>query len=372
MMPRQDFRYEQSPFKIDYSLPDLLRMNLNENLVLPKSFVSKKLRECERRLDSRLYPSELDQGEMKTLRSLVASYCGTSENMVQLGCGSDQLIDLVCTMKLRRQQDQLVTVKPTFSMYSLRAKKCDARVIEAPLDFDPEADNPFPLETEKVVRICKSENTRLLVLASPNNPTPIQYNLEQLQEILDNVPAKVSVLLDEAYVEFANYNATSLLRKYQNLILLRTFSKAFGIASHRVGFFISSNFELIGKFEEVFQYPFPLTTLGAMLAGELMKAREEVLKFAEKTKSLRKQLIESLKLVDIGRFRVIPRSDANFILVETPDAERISKRLLKDYRIAIKYLPRMIANKSFVRITVGTQAMNSRLISSLKEISLRL
>ncbi len=369
---KQTLRYEQSPFEIDYSLPGLLRMNLNENLVLPASFVRKTLRECERRIDSRFYPSDIDDGEMKNLKALVAGYCGARENMVELGCGSDQLIDLLCRMKLGRSTDELVTVRPTFSMYALRAKRCGARIVQVPLGFSLVADNPFPLKTGELASACRSENGKILALASPNNPTAIQYELEQIREILDSVPSRVFLLLDEAYVEFGRYNAASLLRRYPNLILLRTFSKAFGLASHRIGYIVSSNRDLLDEFEDGFQYPFPLTTLSAMLAGELLRAKKAILRYAEETKKLRGELIESLRLLDCQGFRVVPKSDANFVLVESPHAEKLAKSLLRDYKIAVKYMPRMIENKSFIRITVGTRTMNTALLKALREILGRL
>ncbi len=362
-------QYEQSPFRIDYSLPGLLRMNLNENLVLPAAFVRGAMKECEGNIDSRFYPSELDDGEMKELRSLIADYCGSREWMVELGCGSDQLIDLLCRMKLGNSGDRLVTVKPTFSMYPLRAKRCRAKVIEVPLGFSRMYEDPFPLETGRVIEACRSRNAKLLVLASPNNPTAVQYEIEQLREILDCIPPGVFVLIDEAYVEYARYSVKSLLPRYPSLIMLRTFSKAFGLASHRIGYIVSSNRDLLEEFEDGFQLPFPLTAMSAKLAGKLLKQKRVILSYAEKTKQLRGDLINSLQDLGGAEFKVITRSDGNFVLIESPNSERIAKTLLKRYRIAVKYIPNMISKTSFIRITVGTNAMNSKLLAALRAIS---
>src|SRR5487761_44735 len=368
-MMNQKMQYERSPYKIDYSLPGLLRLNLNENLVLPADFVRKAMRECEKSIDSRFYPSDLDDGEMKELRSLIAEYSGSKEWMVELGCGSDQLIDLLCRMKLGKEGDELVTVRPTFSMYALRARRCEAKIVEVPLGFSRLEENPFPLETRKVLNACRSQNAKLLVLASPNNPSAIQYEIEQMREILDCITPNIFVLLDEAYIEYARYSATFLLRKYHSLIILRTFSKAFGLASHRIGYVVSSNRDLLDEFDDGFQYPFPLTAMSAKLAVKLLKPKQVILRCAEKTKKLRRDLIDSLGNLSNPGFKVVPKSDGNFVLVESPDSERIAKTLLTKYRIAVKYIPNMISNNSFIRITVGTDAMNSRLLEALKGIS---
>ncbi len=368
----QKIQYEQSPFKIDYSLPGLVRMNLNENLVLPAEFVRKAMRDCVRDIDSRFYPSELDDGEMKELKSLAAEYCSSKEWMVELGSGSDQLIDLLCRMKLGGSGDQLVTVKPTFSMYALRARRCGARTVEVPLEFTPLQEDPFPLETRKVVEACRSRNAKLLVLASPNNPSAVQYEIEQLREILDCIPSGVFVLLDEAYVEYARYSAARLLQKYPRLIILRTFSKAFGLASHRIGYIVSSNHSLIDEFEDGFQYPFPLTAMSVKLAGKLLKQKGVILRYAEKTKKLRKDLMDSLGDLSGAGFHVVPKSDGNFVLLESQDSEKTAKMLLTRYRIAVKYIPNMISSRSFIRITVGTSSMNSTLLEALKSIAKRL
>lgn len=368
---KQEIGYEQSYFKIDYSIQDLLRLNLNENLVMPLNMIERAMRYYERNADPRLYPSESTEGEMWELRSLLGKYCDCEPSLVELGCGSDQLIDLLCRFRLRAK-DVLVTVKPTFSMYALRARSCGARVVQVPVDYSPSGRDPFPLETDKLVKACSANKAKLLFLASPNNPTGIQYSLPQLKEILESIPSSTLLVLDEAYVEYCEYTARSLLRKYPNLIILRTFSKAFGLASHRLGYIVSYNQELKKEFGSGIQLPFPISGLAASLALELLRQIKVILYYAKKTVRLRENLISSLQDLKTPNFRVVERSDANFVLVESPFSERIARTLLTEYRIAVKFLPEMIGDKSFLRITVGTNTMNSRLIEALGGILPRL
>ncbi|HKW05810.1 MAG TPA: histidinol-phosphate transaminase [Nitrososphaerales archaeon] len=367
----QKIGYEQSYFKIDYSIQGLVRLNLNENLVMPLDVIRRAMRYCERNADSRLYPSESTEGEMWELRSLLGKYCDCKPSLVELGCGSDQLIDLLCRLKLRKK-DALVTVKPTFSMYALRARSCGARVVQVPVDYSSSEHDPFPLRTEKLVKACSANKAKLLFLASPNNPTGIQYNLPQLKEILESIPSSTLLVLDEAYVEYCEYTAKFLLRKYPNLTILRTFSKAFGLASHRLGYIVSYNQELKKEFGSGIQLPFPISGLAAPLALELLRQIKVILYYAKKTVHLRENLIRSLQDFQIRNFRVVERSDANFVLVESPFSEKIARTLLTQYRIGVKFLPKMIADKSFLRITVGTNSMNSRLLEALGGILPRL
>jgi histidinol-phosphate/aromatic aminotransferase/cobyric acid decarboxylase-like protein len=109
-MSLDELMYQQSPIKIDYSVKNLVRMNLNENLVLPESFLRSVMVRCLDRLESRYYPSELGEGEMQALLVEISKYCSCSTEMICLGNGSDQLIDLLLRMRLKKSSDTLLTV----------------------------------------------------------------------------------------------------------------------------------------------------------------------------------------------------------------------------------------------------------------------
>jgi len=203
---------------------------------------------------------------------------------------------------------------------------------------------------------------------SPNNPTANQFPIEQIGEILEMAPDK-PVLLDEAYVEYAKYDgAKRLLQSHSNLIVLRTFSKAFGLASLRLGYILSSESEFIRRFNNDVQYPYPVTGLSISMAIELLRKKDVVLECVDKTKIFREELIVSLQKLG-PPIKVVPRSDANFLLVQAKGAKRIAKELLSRYGIAVKYLPDLgREKKEFLRITVGSMEANRKLLFALRRI----
>ncbi len=361
----KELKYEQSPFKIDYSIKNLARMHLNENLVLPTTLLRSAIVRCIDKLDSRVYPSDYGEGEVFDLQIEIAKYCKCSSEMVSFGDGSDQLIDILCRMYMKKSSDALVTIDPTFSIYALMARRNGGRVSTVGVNPSNDSSEPFSMPLERVIKACKSRNAKILALASPNNPTGIQYPIEDLKAIVEALP-RVRVLLDEAYVEYGRYSATSLLPDFENLIIMRTFSKAFGMASHRLGYFLSSNEEFAKAFNDEYQYPYPVTSLAVLLATMMLKLKDDVLKYAERTKALRKELIASLSKFE--SLNVVQDSDANFVVVQTDDAGRIAQDLISSYGIALKYIPRMAGEKEFLRITVGTRELNEKLLYALRRV----
>ena len=388
----RDLKYEQSPLKIDYAVKDLVRMNLNENLVLPQTFLRSVSARCLDRFSSRHYPSELNEGEMLALKVEIARYCRCTPEMVCFGNGSDQLIDLLFRMKLRSPGDALVTIDPTFSLYAIMARRMGAEVLQVPVKpLEPAADggsassSSFALDTDEVVRACKPNDhsrakkkktsPRVLALASPNNPTGVQYPLEQIKHIIESLP-EITVLLDEAYVEYASYEATKLLGSYRNLIIMRTFSKAFALASHRLGYLLSSDPDFVRSFEEEFQYPYPVAEFGVLMATELLKQRDTVLQWAKRTTQLRSELLGGIEGLGVKRgsrkgmtLRATPNSEANFLLVKTSAARSIASELLEKYRIAVKLIDRIGPQSGFLRITVGSGQLNEKLLYALRRIA---
>ena len=358
--------YEQSPLSIDYAEKNLLRMNLNENLVLPRSFMRSVLAKCVDELDARYYPSSMDEGEILALRSEIAKYCKCSKDSVVIGAGSDQTIDLLIRSKLKKSSDLLATVNPTFSMYELFANRLGRKTVTVATHPSTDGDKPFSLDFKRLQSVCKTTKVKLLALASPNNPTGVQYSLEDIRALLESLP-NTTLMLDEAYVEFGDYNATGLLSSFPNLVISRTFSKAFGLASFRLGYLVSSDISLIKEISENLQYPYPISSLTATVATEMLRRKQVVLDSAEKTKTFRSELIESLQ--KLGKdLRVFTNSKANFVLVQSPIAKKVAKELPDKYAIALKYLPSLGKEKEFLRITVGTRELNQRLLYALRRI----
>ena len=364
-MNATDLEHIQSIFNVDSSQKNLQRMNLNENIVFPKNVMRSILAKCVDEYDPRIYPPAIDEGDSLVLNQEIAKYCGCSSSSVAIGTGGDQLIDLLFRMKLPRLSNVLLLVSPTFSMYSIFARRQGSKFKEIWLSAST-AREPFSLPLDGVMHAWSKSNARLLALVSPNNPTGNQFPIKTVEQILDSSPEK-TVLLDEAYVEYAQYDAAKLLmRSHKNLVILRTFSKAFGLASLRLGYILSSDSEFIKKFNNTIQYPYPVTGLSIAMAIELLRRKDVVLEWVKKTKKFREEMISSLQKLD--SIKVIPRSDTNFVLVQANNAKEIAEELLSKYAIAVKYFSELGHEKGFLRITVGSMEANRKLIYALRRI----
>lgn len=343
-------------------------MNLNENIVFPKNVMRSILAKCTDHYDPRLYPPAIDEGQSLILNQEIAKYCSCSSSSVAIGIGADQLIDLFFRMMLPKPSDAVLIVSPTFSMYSIFARRQRSKKVEVWLNPSTSKD-PFSLPLVSLKETWKHEKrAKLLVIVSPNNPTGIQYPVEDLEEVLEEVPERM-VLLDEAYMEYAKYDAAKrFMKSYKNLVILRSFSKAFGLASLRLGYIVSSDVELIRRFNDDFQYPYPVTGLSLSMGTELLKRKNVVLEWAEKTKVFRDELISSLEKF-APTISVVPKSDTNFVLAQAKSGKKIADELLARYAIAVKYFPDMgKERKEFLRITVGSREANKRLLFALKRV----
>lgn len=337
-------------------------MNLNENIVMPLSRIRPIIAKCADQLDPRLYTSELGEGEMRTLTDEIAKYSNCSSNSVVIGSGADQVLDLVFKMKFDGKKRKIVTVSPTYSMYSILASRLGASLEYVKLGQSTQT-NPFSLDENRVIRASKKDAS-ILVLASPNNPTGIQYPVEQIQTIVESLP-QVAIVIDEAYVEYARYSAARLISKYGNLIIARTFSKAFCMANLRLGYLLSSDSRFVETYNNDFQYPYPVAGFAVLMAIEFLRRKSLVLEIAEKTKTYRQELMNELARLELPP---VPISDANFVLVKSKHARKLAEDLLYKYAIAVKYIPKMGVENEFLRFTVGSREVNEKLLYSLRRI----
>ena len=363
-----------SPLEVDRGDREYIRMHLNENLVFPSSLLRSVTAKCTDRLDPRYYPDEVGAGEMNTLSLEIGKYCNCSSSSVAIGVGGDQLIDLVFQMASREKRRKkgkspslILTVDPTFPLYEMFAERLGINFAFLSLKSST-AKEPFALDVNELINFCKAKKPGLVVLASPNNPTGIQYPLKQISQILDSLPTKTKLLLDEAYVEFADYDgAKELMRSRGNLVILRTFSKAFALASMRLGYLISANSEYIREFNGDYQYPYPVARLGVLMAIELLRRKTTVLEYASKTKIFRRELIESLQKFSPW-LRVTPVSNANFVFLQSKDSKKIASQLALKHSILVRHYPRAGGERDFLRITVGSREINEKLLYALRRI----
>src|ERR671931_2319567 len=231
---------------------DFLKLDANENFMLNKRFISQIALQAAKDTDLREYPLK----QFEELYRQLAKYTGIDKKYLAVGNGSDQIIELILSTICRGQRVSVFT--PTFSYFINRCELHGLTVNRVQLN---RKDNT--LNKEEFLQSAKQSD--IVYICSPNNPTGNQFDKQSILEIIDSLEDKL-ILLDEAYVEFADYSLMSVATKYDNLIVLRTLSKAFGLAGARVGYFIA-NERFAQIFRSTIQSPYPLNSLSLAIAA---------------------------------------------------------------------------------------------------------
>ena len=275
-----------------------------------------------------------------------------TENLF-LGNGSDELIDLTMRIFCEPAKDSIMMINQSFVMYEIYAKMNNLQVEKLQLNSD------FQLEKDKFLDTVSKSQANVLFLCSPNNPTG--NSIDDLEFYIQNFNG--IVVVDEAYIEFSpEDSAVNLLSKYPNLIVLKTLSKAFGMAGLRIGVGFASA-EIASLFIQL-KPPYNISSESQRLALEQLNDLEVlknnisiILKEKEKLKVGLEQINQVVKIFP---------SDANFFLVEFEDAELIYQKLLDKNILTSLRHPNL---KNCLRISVGTAEENSELLKVLSEIN---
>lgn len=341
-----------------------IKLDSNENFALDGEFVLQVATEAARRVDLREYPID----ELDGLYAQLARYTGIKEKYIGVGSGSDQIIELLLTTlagnnnnsRKKRDSFRRATVfVPTFSYFINRCELHDMQVDRVPLDRD------FELEVDRFARSAMKAD--LVYLCSPNNPTGGQVPKKDAVELLDRLDGSGAlVLVDEAYSDFSGYSLAREATKRDNVVVLRTLSKAFGLAGARVGYMIAGE-KAAGVFRSTIQSPYPVSTLSLMIATGILERSDFVKKTIEGVKGERERVSGMLAGMD-GISKVF-RSDANFLFVETGSKKRYSAvaRALEREGIAVKMLGNVYRHIGCMRVTIGTQEMNDRFLKCVQE-----
>lgn len=295
------------------------------------------------------YPDPM-QAEVK---ALLAPIKKVRASQIFLGNGSDEAIDLVYRIFCRPGIDNVVAPAPTYGMYQVCADINDIEYRAIPLQQD------YQLDME-AMKAAIDENTKAIWLCSPNNPTGNVFGREDLIWFLDN--ANAMVIVDEAYIDFSDKGTmVEMLDKYPNLIVLQTFSKAWGQAAIRLGIALASE-EVIAYFNNV-KYPYNVNILTQKHAlGVLANVAEKEAHVAEilAQRDVLRNMLSALPCV-----KEIYPSDANFLLVKVTDANGIYK-YLQEKGIIVRNRNRVTLCANCLRITVGTPEENIEIIKALE------
>ncbi|MCS6815812.1 MAG: histidinol-phosphate transaminase [Blastocatellia bacterium] len=323
------------------------KLDANENVLLPKALLVTLAQRAVETLDPRFYAI----GDARALVRDLSRYLGIEPEHIVLGSGGDQLIDLVAQAFLEPGATA-VTIAPTYSFYRIRCAFAGARVIEVPLRED------FSLDLEALARAA--HGARVLFLCSPNNPTGNQFPLAEIEHLAREFSGLL--IVDEAYVEFASETALPLLARSTNVVLLRTFSKAFGLAGMRLGYLLAPP-RLSRLFAEKVQYPYPVNAFAVRLARLLLEAYEEVRATIETVKREREWLRRALQTLGVRAFP----SQTNFVLFEVGDRANMVWRHLAEHGLRVKYVGEVLGYGACLRATVGSPETNRALIARVQE-----
>ncbi|MHA7734272.1 histidinol-phosphate transaminase [Nitrosopumilus sp. S6] len=335
----------KKPEKFD----DVLKLDSNENFVINKKFQQDVISYAKSNSDVREYPL----GGVEKLVSKLSKYLKVPENMIGVGNGSDQILDLFLA-NFASKKTRILTSDPTFGFFEERCKLYAIPCTKIPFSSD------MKLDIEKFNTNLKK--CQILYLDSPNNPTGFQFSKIQLESLIKKFDGLV--IIDEAYGEFGDSSTVTLTKKYENLIVVKTFSKAFGLAGLRLGYFIA-NKKVVDVFNQVLQYPYPLNTLAIEAGIASLDKVDQMKEASEIIKSERKKIIENLNKYDA--FTVFD-SKANFVLFDAKGADKRVFSALIEQGISIRKLGKIGSHPGCLRVTVGTKEMNSKFLLAIRDL----
>ena len=335
--------------RLGIAIDEIVKLDANENPYGPLPAVTKALAAYKH---YHIYPDP----QQTQLREALAHYIGVSAELILPGHGADELIDYLCRVFLQ-PGDTVINCPPTFGMYEFDSHLQGAQVVDVPRL------EGYELDVDAMVAVVRANvHCKLLFLTSPNNPTGNRLSDEDLVRLLE---LPVMVVLDEAYVEFSGKpDRSRLVSEYENLCILRTFSKAAGIAGLRLGYGILPGWliDLLWKFKQ----PYNVNVAASIAGLASLRHADEIAARVDLIIAERARLMTAL--AQIPWIHPYP-SDSNFILCrvsEVHNAGRIQQSLESRGILVRHYNKTGLEN--CIRISVGLPAQTDRLIDALKAI----
>lgn len=325
-----------------------IKVNANESTLNLPPLVEERVINRLAMLAFNRYPNE----EYYSLVEQIAKNFSVDTSQILLGSGSSEIIEKVFHA-FGGAGRKIVYPQPSFSMYKIYAKAADA--VGVPFDLDEK----FNLNVDEFIKKIRETGASLAVVCNPNNPTGNALTPAQVEKIAKSIDC--AFLLDEAYVEFYGRSAVNLVTNYPNLIVARTFSKAYGMAGARVGYMIAQA-EVTRMINKTFM-PYHMNVLTLAAADIVYQMRNEFVPRLQMTIAERKRMFERLE--KLPGVEVFP-SETNFILFRLDRAEEL-KNYLESLDIGIRYFsPSAFGLKNCLRVSIGTRIENDEVFSAIK------
>jgi histidinol-phosphate aminotransferase len=342
--------YEVKTITDQKSEENLVKLNLNENFAMPKDFVQKLLLEACKTVDVRAYPPPRGSQAI----AAISEFLSVDQSEVAVANGADEIMDLLMKVFIRKGS-KIMVAEPTFPMYTFFAELYGGKKVTTMLKPD------FSLDVDAILKKADKE-TRLLFVCSPNNPTGNQFEDSDVKKLLEEF--KGVVVVDEAYVDFASKTTIDWIKDYDNLAVLRSFSKAFGLAGLRLGYIIGS--EHLIKYVQRVVGPFNVNSVTQQTIGLALQNWSYFKEKLDLVKKERGWLMKNLQQID----GVDPYpSDANFILFKVTKDKLSSAELtrrIENKNVLVKDRGHLDLLENCIRVTVGTRDMNKQFVSALK------
>ena len=292
----------------------------------------------------------------RKLKKVMAGMWNVSEEQLLLGNGSDEVLDLLFRVFCEPYEDHIITLPPTYGMYKVLAGINAVQNIEIPLnsEFQPEVSTILGQAGPK---------SKILFLCSPNNPTGNTLTRPLVRQLIKDFPGLV--VIDEAYIDFAEEGSYSeLLGAFENLVITRTLSKAYGMAGIRLGICMASP-KVISYLKRI-KPPYNVNELTQQFAMKRLGKTREIQKEIELIRKERDRLVPLLKAISFVR-HVFP-SQANFLLLRVDDAAKRYTQLI-DAGIVVRNRSSQHGCAQTLRITIGTPAENDNLLETMQKMS---
>lgn len=331
----------------EYSLDpsEIVSLASNENPFGPPPSAIESIKKYAGKVNR--YPSPED---IKNTTEAISTYTGIKESNIVLGNGSDEIIETAMKVFIDKGDEVLIPT-PSFSYYEVVSRIFNAKPIKVPRD--PQ----FDLNLGRILKKTR-DRTKIIFICSPNNPTGNTVHKKELERLLKT--GKI-IILDEAYVEFSKASYIDLINKWDNLIVLRTFSKAFGMAGLRIGYGAMTG-DLSKRFEGV-SPPFSIASPALKGAAAALECREFIDKTINKIKKERERLKKEIP------FKTYP-SEGNFLFVDVNplSATYICEKLMEKGVIVRDCSPMVGEDSNFIRVTVGKKEENNKLLKAMNSI----
>ncbi len=331
------------PLKGQYKI----RFDANESFISMPENLREKLSKIAYDLPYNRYPDPLAENVCRAF----GDYFNVEEKYITAGNGSDELISIIINC-FTDKDDKVICFAPDFSMYRFYSFLADLKTIELPKD------EMLNIEVDKLIKIINKEKPRIIIFSNPCNPTGQGLKKEEIKKIINCFDGLL--VLDEAYMDFWNESLINEFKKYKNLIILKTCSKAFGLAALRLGFAITSK-ELTNALRAA-KSPFNVNELTQRMGQCILKEKKYLDFCVESIKNNTKMLYNGVKEIEKKNSELfVFNTFTNFVLIKTNNAVKIYEELLKK-GIAVRCF------NNLLRITAGSKEENQEFLKEFEKI----